>query len=306
MYTEAEFRALATLRDGSTVSDLAEDLERSSSYVSELVERMESKGLIRSARVGKMKRINRSDARAVELFDEFVQRYSHIPFPELLDGATLRVLFHLGSPSSATRLAEQADVHRSTIHRSLSPLEARGVVYRTDRRYALNDEFQELSTLAREFVHLRNRCRAEDYTESFTLLWESADEFLLQTDDEVEADTFHLTGPERFQAYDLPLLARQRRYYLYSKSVERVSPAELCCHMLVIGDGTRSHSYCLLLISETSIGHEELADTAKKYGVTEQVADLLAYLDTGGEERSRRLPRWDEFRDLADEYGVTV
>jgi len=175
-----------------------------------------------------------------------------------------------------------------------------------DGKYTLNDEFEELSTVAREFAHVRHRHRVEDLTESFTILWESLDEFLVQTRAEIEGDAFHLTGPELFQAYDLPLMARQRRYYLYSESVDEVSPAELCCHMLVIDDGTRSQSYCLLLISETAIERDELLETAEKYEVDERVSNLLEYLDTEGESRSGRLPRWEEFRELADDYGVAV
>ena len=306
MYTEAELRALEVLRGESTVTGLAEELDRSSSYISELVDRMESKGLVHTTREGKQKRINRSDARAIELFDSFVQRHTHIPFPELLGGATLRILYYLQSPATVTQLVEQADIHRSTVHRSLSPLENRGMIYKSDGKYTLNDGFEELSTLAREFAHLRHRHRVEDHAESFTILWESLDEFLVQTRSEIEEGAFYLTGPEVFQAYDLPLMARQRRYYLYSESIDDVSPAELCCHMLVIDDGTRSQSYCLLLISETEIDRNELLETAQKYEVAEQVSNLLEYLDTEGESRSGRLPRWEEFRELADEYGVTV
>ena len=306
MYTEAELRALEALQGESTVSGLAEELDRSRSYVSELVDRMESKGLVHTSREGKQKQINRSDARAIELYDSFVQQYTHIPFPELLGGATLRILYYLQSPATATQLAEQVDVHRSTVHRSLSPLENRGMIYKSDGKYTLNDEFEELSTVAREFAHLWHRHRVEDHAESFTLLWESLDEFLVQTRAEIEEDAFHLTGPELFQTYDLPLMARQRRYYLYSESVDDVSPAELCCHMLVIDDGTRSQSYCLLLISETAIERGELLEAAEKYGVDERVSNLLEYLDTEGESRSGRLPRWEEFRELADDYGVAV
>ncbi|CCQ35170.1 archaeal sugar-specific transcriptional regulator, TrmB family (plasmid) [Halorhabdus tiamatea SARL4B] len=297
---------MEALQSESTVSGLAEELDRSHSYVSELVDRMESKGLVHTSREGKQRQINRSDARAIELFDSFVQQYSHIPFPELLGGATLRILYYLQSPATATQLAEQVGVHRSTVHRSLSSLENRGMIYKSDGKYTLNDEFEELSTVAREFAHLRHRHYVEDHAESFTILWESLDEFLVQTRAEIEEDVFHLTGPELFQAYDLPLMARQRRYYLYSESVDDVSPAELCCHMLVIDDGTRSQSYCLLLISETAIDREELLEVAQKYEVAERVSNFLEYLDTEGESRSGRLPRWKEFRELADEYGVVV
>ena len=306
MYTEAELRALKALQFEATISGLAAELDRSRSYMSELVERMESKGLVHTTREGKQKQITRSDARAVELFDSFVQQYTHIPFPELLSGATLRILYYLQSPTPASQLAMQAGVHRSTVHRSLSPLANRGMIYKPDGKYTLNDEFEELSTLAHEFAHLRHRHRVADYAESFTLLWESLDEFLVQTPTEMNNNSFHLTGPELFQVYDLPLMARQRRYYLYSESTDTISPAALCCHMLVIDDGTRSQSYCLLLISKTAIEEDALLDAAQKYDLAEEMSAMLEYLDTEGESRSGRLPRWEEFRELADEYGVDI
>lgn len=306
MYTEAELRVLATARGQPTVSELAEKLDRSVNYVSELVDRMEKKGLVHTTRSGKTKHVHRSSARAVELYDQFVQRYPHIPFAELLGGATLRVLYHLDTPASPTDLAEQSGVHRSTVYRSLSPLQHRGIVYRDDGRFALNDEFEDLTTLAREFAHHRNRNRVEEHADTYTILWESLHEFLVQTDEPIGTDTFHLTGPERFQAYGLPLLARERRYYLYSESTDVVSPEELCCHTLIIGDDTRSRSYCLLLLGEADVDRDELLDIATAYGVVDDVRALVEYLDTDGETRTETLPTWDEFRDLADEYEVAV
>lgn len=306
MYPEAELRVLATARGEPTVSALAEELDRSVNYVSELLDRMEAKGLVHTIRSGKTKHVHRSSARAIELYDQFVQRYPHIPFAELLGGATLRVLYHLDAPASPTDLAEQAGVHRSTVYRSLSPLQHRGLVYRDDGRFALNDEFEELATLAREFAHHRHRNRIEEHTDTYTILWESLDEFLVQTDELIGTDAFHLTGPEKFQAYGLPLLARERRYYLYSESTEEIPPEELCCHMLVVGDDTRSRSYCLLLLSEVDIDRDKLLDVATTYGVKDDVQALLEYLDTDGETRTETLPTWNEFRNLADEYGVAV
>jgi hypothetical protein len=76
--------------------------------------------------------------------------------------------------------------------------------------------------------------------------------------------------------------------------------------MLVIGDDTRSRSYCLLLLSTVNIDRDELLVLAEKYDVEDSVVGLLEYLDTHGAKRTASFPTWEEFRDLADEYGVTV
>jgi hypothetical protein len=55
-----------------------------------------------------------------------------------------------------------------------------------------------------------------------------------------------------------------------------------------------------------NIDRDELLALAATYDVEDAVAGLLEYLDTHGEKRTASLPTWEEFSDLADEYGVAV
>ena len=307
MLTEGELRALTVLHGELTVSELATKLDRSLSYTSELLERLETAGLVETRRRGRTKRIRPSDAKALELLTDITQQYSHIVWPELLSGAALRVCYYLDTPRTATDLARRADVHRSTVHRALTPLTHRGIVYQTDENaYALNEGFEQLSAPARELAHLVHRRTVEEQTDTYTILWESLDEFLVQTDVEIGDEEFTQTGPDQFQRYDVPLLARDRRYYLYSETASDLSPELLCCHMLVIDTGTRAQSYSLLLLSRADIDRAELRAQAVTYGVEDAVEELLTYLDTRGERRTSRLPEWEDFQELADEYGVAL
>lgn len=307
MLTEGDLRVLTILHGEQTLSELATQLDRSLSYTSELVERLTATGLIETIRYGKTKQVRPSDAKALELLADITQEYSHIQWPELLSGATLRILYYLDRPRVPTDLARCANVHRSTVYRALDPLQHRGIIYQTDDgAYALNEGFEQLSTLAQELAHHLHRQTVEQYTNTYTILWESLDEFLIQTADEIIDDTFILTGPEQFQSYDLPLLARDRRYYLYSESLGELSPELLCCHMLVIDSGARAQSYCLLLLNYIDINRDELRDLAVIYGVDDLLEDLLTYLDTEGEQRTSQLPTWEDFQELADEYRGTL
>lgn len=306
MLTEGEFRALIALRREQTVSDLATQLDRSLSYTSELVDRLETAGLVETHRQGKTKQIRRSDAKALELLADLTQQYTHIDWPELLAGASLRVCYYLDAPRTGAELARRTDVHRSTVHRAIDPLQHRGIVYQTDdNAYALNEEFEQLSAFARELAHHVHRQIVERHTDRYTILWESLDEFLVQTATEITDDDFVPTGPDQFQTYDLPLLTRNRRYYLYSENPTDLSPETLCCHMLVIDSGARAQSYCLLLLSHVDIDRDELRTQAVKYGVEERVDELCTYLDSSGAQRTARLPEWTDFQELAAEYGVT-
>ncbi|RBI58590.1 transcriptional regulator TrmB [halophilic archaeon] len=307
MLTEGEVRALTALHGEQTISELATNLDRSLSYTSELVARLETAGLVEARRQGKTKQVRLSDARALELLTDLTQQYSHIDWPELLSGATLRVCYYLDTPRTVTDLARHVDVHRSTVHRALAPLQHRGIVYQTDNgAYALNDGFEQLSAFARELAHHVHRQTVEEQTDAYTILWECLDEFLVQTPTEVTEEHFIPTGPDQFQRYGLPLLARDRRYYLYSETMSELSPETLCCHMLVIDSGARAQSYCLLLLSHVDINRDELRSQAVTYGVDDLVDELCTYLDTHGDQRTSRLPEWEDFLELADEYEVTL
>jgi DNA-binding MarR family transcriptional regulator len=305
--TEAELRALTTLRGEQTISELATQLDRSQSYTSELIDRLEATGLVESHRDGKRKQLRPANTAAFEQLSDLSLQYSHIEWPELLSGATLEVCYYLDAPRTSKALAALADVHRSTVHRSLEPLQHRGIVYETDDgEYALQEEFESVCELAKAIAHQSHRQTVESHTDTYTMLWESHDTFLVQVLDEIDADSFVLTGPERFQQYDLPLLARERRYYYYSEPPSGITPEILCCHMLCIDQGTRTQSYCLLLLSHVDVDREELQSQADRYGVTELVEDLLTYLETEGDQRTATLPPWEEFQSLAAEYGVTL
>lgn len=307
MLTEGEFRVLTALHGELTVSELAATLDRSLSYTSELVDRLETAGLVKTRRQGKTKQLRLSDAKALEVLTSLTQQYSHIDWPELLSGAALRVCYYLDTPRTAADLARRADVHRSTVHRMLGPLTRRGIVYQTDdSAYTLNEGFEQVSTFARELAHHGHRQTVERHTNTYTILWESLDEFLVQTTTEITAEGYLPTGPDQFQRYGLPLLARDRRYYLYSEMAKDLSPELLCCHMLVIDSGARAQSYCLLLLSHVDVDRDELRAQAVTYGVDDLVDDLCTYLDTGGDQRTSRLPEWEDFQELAEEYGVTA
>lgn len=105
---------------------------------------------------------------------------------------------------------------------------------------------------------------------------------------EVDADHFRETGLARFAAFDLQFLLTRRRYYLYTKDVEDISPAELCCHALLIDDDSRYRSYCLLLLSH--VDENNLREGAATYDFEDQINALLRYLETEKEVENDHLP----------------
>jgi DNA-binding transcriptional ArsR family regulator len=302
----AELEILATVEPGETVSDIAARLGYSESYVSRAVTDLADLGLIYTERDGRYKRIRPSDARAVALYRDLTRQYSHIDFADLLTRTTLEVLYYFDGPCTVADLADASDNYRNTVNRVLIPLRDRGLVGVDDGVYRFNGSFDRLHEFARELAHHRHRKRLESVAPRGTIRWANYDEFLAQTTTEVDADGFHETGLPRFTDYGLQFLVTSHRYYFYSDERDPISPADLCCHTLLIDDDTRHRSYCLLLLRRADIDEATLWERAGKYGIEETADRLVRYLDTAGDIDDDRFPEWTEFQAMADDYGVTL
>jgi len=301
-----ELAVLAAVERGDTISELATKLDHSESYLSRAVAALTEKGLVYTQRDGRRKLVIPSDARAVECYQDLVRQHSHIDFPELLTGKTLEVLYYLDQPRTVADIADRSDNYRNTVNRVLKRLRDRGLVGTDDGRYHFNGDFERLYEFARELAHHLHRQRLEAVAPNGTILWEDYDEFLAQTETEIDAEHFNETGLARFAAFDLQFLLTRHRYYRYSEERTAVSPTELCCHSLLIDDETRHRSYCLLLLSHVDVDEGELRDQAAKYGLEDEIDALLRYLETHGDVEDDRLPEWEAFQALAADYEVAL
>ena len=306
MLRRIELEVLANVDRGDTVTELATKLDHSESYLSRAVTDLLEKGLLYAEREGRQKRVFPSDARAVEVFQSLVRQHNHIDFPELLTGKTLEVLYYLDEPRTVADLAARSDNYRNTVNRVLTHLRDRGLVGKTDSHYQFNGDFDRLHEFACEIVHHLHRQRLEAVAPQGAILWEDYNEFLAQTETEIDAGEFHETGLARFAAFDLQFLLTDNRYYVYSEEIDAVSPAELCCHLLLIDDDTRHRSYCLLLLSHVDVDKSVLRAQARTYGLEDEIDTLLRYLETRGGGDDDRLPEWSEFQELAADYEVNL
>ncbi|WP_160135566.1 MarR family transcriptional regulator [Halococcus salsus] len=306
MLRRIELEVLSTIESGDTVSELATKLDHSESYLSRAIADLVEKRLVYTERDGRQKRVVPSDSRAVEVYQNLVRQHSHIDFPELLTGKTLEMLYYFDQPRTVSEIADRSDNYRNTVNRVLKQLRDRGLVGTDDGRYNFNGDFDHLHEFARELAHHLHRQRLKTVASNGTILWEDFDEFLAQTDTKVETEHFYETGLARFAAFDLQFLLTRHRYYLYSEDIEAVSPAELCCHTLLIDDDTRYRSYCLLLLSSVDVNESEFRERATKYGLEDEIDSLIRYLETQGALSDERLPEWDEFQELAADYEVSL
>lgn len=312
MVDKSHFRLLSHLIEGGesevSISTLADQLDWGPSHASRIVAELEDYGYVQTKQSGRRKLVSLTDIEPIEQLEGLLTEYSHMDLPGLIAGSGLQLLYYLGQGRTATELAERSGVSQATVYRRLDDLQRVGVVGKSKSRYRLNDPFTVLVSIARGLFHQKHRREAVQHANGLNFLWETHNEYLFACDSDVSADGFHLTGPALFGEFGVPLLTRDRRHYFRTDRLSEITPAELVCHTLLIDDGSRYRTYCLLLIQKQELDQTALRERAEHY-THEATIDLRAiidglieYLETEGKTTAEQLPKWEDFKQTAREY----
>lgn len=316
MLTKSEIRLLSEIENEGAehvpVTAVADRLGWSAGHASRIVSTLEKREYLTTERKAGKKLVALTDIQPVEQLGTLTMEFDHVDFPELIAGSALEILYYLDRDRTATELTELSGVSRGTVYRRLNELQRVGIVGKNHSRYELTDPFSSLSELARAVAHHDHRQEALTHTSGVNLIWETHDEYLFSCDADVTSEPFHQTGPAVFEQFDIPLFTRDRLHYLRSNQLSGVTAADLVCHMLLIDDGTRYQTYCLLLIASQNITEAQLTDRAEHYAreadldLLDLAKTLLTYLDSTGRIASERLPMWEEFKRTAADYDISV
>ena len=316
MLSESELTVLSYLStegvDGVVQRELADALEWDPSHTSRVVSKLAEVGLVTREQQHGRYRVSVSNAEPTERFADLAREFPHVDFAGLIAGSSIQLLYHLGTERTAAELTDWTDVSRATVYRRLKQLRNVGIVTKRDSRFALTSQFQGLAAFARSLVRHLYRQEARDHATGVRLIWTDVDEYLFSCRTDVTASLFHRTGPGALEQYGIPLLTREAQYYFRSEDRTELTPEDLVCHLLLIDDGARYRSYCLLLITASEIGAEVLTETAGRYdresdlNLTETVQALCTYLESSGDVAGEKLPEWDTFKSTAADYDISV
>ena len=316
MLTESELAVLSHLStradEGVIQGELADELDWDPGHTSRVVSRLAESELVMRAQQNGRYRVSLSNAEPVERFADLTREFPHIDFPDLLAGHTIQLLYYLDAERTAAELTDWTTVSRATVYRRLKQLQNVGIVTKRDTRFALTDQFDELAALARSLVRHMHRQEAGDHAAGVRLIWTDVDEYLFSCRTEVTGSLFHQTGPHALAQYEIPLLTRADQYYFRSEDRAELAPEDLVCHLLLIDDGARYRSYCLLLIASCELDADVLARTADRYDreaeidLGDVVQELCAYLESKGAVSGEKLPEWDTFKSTAADYDIAV
>lgn len=316
MLSKSEIKFLSKIRNISdhpmSIQEVADRLDWSEGHASRVISKLQERGFVRTNRRDGKKLVTIADIPPVERLGALMSEFEHVDFPELISGSALEILFYLNDSRTATELAELSRKNRNTVYRRLKSLQNVGIVGKEHSQYRLTEPFSSLVALARSIAHHDHRREARNLTDNVNIIWETHDEYLFNCDKEVPAHAFHQTGPSVFEEFGIPLFTRERLHYLRSKQLSGITAVDLVCHTLLIDDGTRYRSYCLLLIEGNAIESAALKERAEYYGAEAEIdlvtiaEDLVSYLETNGTSRDEMLPLWEDFKQTAADYDISV
>ncbi|MFC6721608.1 HTH domain-containing protein [Halobacteriaceae archaeon SHR40] len=316
MLSESDLTVLSYLStqadEGFIQRELADGLDWDPGHTSRVVSNLAENELVTREQQNGRYRVSLSNAEPTERFTDLTREFPHVDFPNLLAGSTIQLLYYLGTERTAAELIEWTGVSRATVYRRLKQLRNVGIATKHDSRFALTSQFRELATFARSLVHHMHRQEASGHATGVRLIWTDVAEYLFSCRTDVTASLFQQTGPGALDQYGIELLTREEQYYFRSEERTELTPDHLVCHLLLIDDGARYRSYCLLLIAACEIETDVLTRTAERYDREAEfdlsgiVQKLCAYLDSDGAVSGAKLPEWDTFKSTAADYHISV
>lgn len=290
-----------------TRQELVNSLEYTPKTITNVLGDLENLGLITRERTGSRVTVRPGNARSVDVFHTLVRTKPHVDFPDLLSESTLILLYHLSQePIRGPTLVDRSQLSRATVYRHLDTLLNRAIVLKDESRYWLAGDFVDLHTFAVELYHQRHRRQLEVDDVTGALVWESHEEFLLQTDEALDIGDYHRTGLAMFAEHDLQFFTTPGEFYYYAPGRDSLDALDLICHLLMIENDSRHRQYAMLLIAKEGLDPGELHDRADYYRMAEIVDPLTEYVRTKGDTATPTLPPWEEFRSLAEDYDVDL
>lgn len=277
-----EVHILRELRSGTrTVGELADDIDKSQGWTSELVSSLEDQHL-----VAKNKKVTIADTYEARLVAALLEKYD---LEKVLVGKREEILTALLSGPKTVGDLEQEGFATSTVYDALDDIQGVGAVTENADGYRIADE-----TL-RRFLEAR-----ETTAESFDTVHTAGDATIIKTDKDAKGTP---TAFSAFQRYGIEYFPKDTYRYDGSK---RLGREEVLIHAVRFAENKKQMTMCSVfyLRHRATLDVSELWRLAGTWDCVEPWADMLAYLDQREVRNKELFLPWDEFTSIAQDYDV--
>lgn len=279
---EAALRVVDCLRDRTySVGELADAIDKSQSWTSEVVGDLEDEHLVE--RNGGVRLANTYEA---TLLAELLERYA---LEKVLTGTKEDILVALlPGPRSIAELQKQGFA-KSTLYQHLNEIQETGAIAHKDEGYAIGDD------ILRSFLEARTRT-----TPFETVYHANGDRLVATSKDDVDGTPTAFSAFTRYGVNYHPaktyVYQGDRSLYLEDILIHAVTVAETKKQMAMAA--------VFYLTHRATLDSSDLWRLANRWDCIEKWADLFAYIDQREVHQEGLFLPWEEFIDLANDYGV--
>ncbi|TSD09219.1 transcriptional regulator [Haloglomus irregulare] len=279
---EAELRVIDCLRDQSySVGELADAIDKSQSWTSEVVGDLENAHL-----VDRTDGVQLAPTYEASLLAELLDRYA---LENVLIGTKEDILGALlDGPKTISELQTQGFA-KSTLYKHLNEIQETGAIAHTDDGYAITDD-----TL-RSFLEARTRT-----TPFETEYRANGDRLVATSKDTVDGTP---TAFSAFTRYGVDYHPAKTYVYQDDRSL---GLEEVLIHAVTVAENKKQMAMAgvFYLTHRASLDASDLWRLANRWECVEKWADLFAYIDQREVHHDELFLPWEEFIDLANDYGV--
>ncbi|CCQ36806.1 ArsR family transcription regulator / DUF2204 family protein [Natronomonas moolapensis 8.8.11] len=279
---EAELRVLDCLRDRSySVGELADAIEKSQSWTSEVVGDLETDHL-----VDRTDGVQLATTYEATLLAELLDRYA---LENVLTGTKEDILDALlDGPKTISELQQQGFA-TSTLYKHVNEIQETGAITRTDDGYAVADDT------------LRSFLRARTRTTPFETEYRANGDRLVATSKDTIDGT--PTAFSAFTRYGVDYHPAKTYAHRGDRSLELEA---VLIHAVTVAETKKQMAMAgvFYLTHRATLEASELWRLANRWDCVEKWADLFAYIDQREVHHEELFLPWEEFVDLANDYGV--
>jgi DNA-binding transcriptional ArsR family regulator len=278
----AALRVVDCLRDRAyTIGELAEAIDKSQSWTSEVVSDLEDEHLVDRA-----DGVQLADTYEATLLAELLERYA---LDNVLTGTKEDILVALRSgPKTIAELQTQGFA-KSTLYQHLNEIQETGAVTKTDDGYAITDD-----TL-RSFLEARIRTAPFE-----TEYRANGDRLVATSKDDVDGTSTAFSAFTRYGVEYYPA-----KTYVF-RGDSSLTLENILVHAVTVAETKKQMAMAgiFYLTHRRTLDSSDCWRLANKWDCVEKWADLLAYIDQREVHQEKFFLPWEEFIDLANDYGV--
>lgn len=296
-------------RKNLSIHDISISTGKSESSVSQIVKKLESKGIVEAKRKGMRKIVNMSERNYAFNFSEMLRSEPNISWEKILSNSNIAVLI---SSITGEETFEE-DISSISKWRAIRNLSLYGIYHDSKEEHLVWN--RNLASFLREYAdYVSLKYLTEKIPENAIIIWRSGYRCFFKIRDHSMPGSKKLpdwvipTALTASPAYGIQYITRDF-YYYYEPRLDKLSLEDVILHTLLIDpDSQTFNTYAILLAlkNRNQINFNLLLAKSRKYELLERIGDLIDYLKSNGKIRKWPLPEPMELQEQADLYGVKI